>query len=515
MQPRTVALAVPRGRLTGRLRAVARLLPALLPMLIFIPFVLAPPLNHDVAAVLAFSERWLGGERLYVDLIDVNPPLIFVLNLIPAFIAAHTGLDAVLTLQLCLLALGAVVWTLCFRVRDRACEGPGERALLDVLPGLFIFGAGYDFGQRETLMAACALPYVLAAARRAQGGRPPGRIATAILAAVGFALKPYFLAIPALVELGVAVSRPWRATLRDPVPWILAAVWLAYVATLPLLFPDYLRTVVPLVWAFYLDLGETTPLTVLLKPRMTTALVLFLPLFVLAARRGAHALPRLLALAGLGALVSAMAQHKGWSYHIAPIEMFATALGTVLAARWFDRIGVVRPAIPAVLIALAFLYILANGELPAKEIAYSRSETAELVRQLRPQGEGGRVLVMSPNIAPIFPALNYLHAKLTLPEMNMWLLEGAYRTCLPNGRRYREVVEMGPTELSVYRGIAEDLARAPPAAIVIDRASGIPWCDEGFDFIAYFTRNPLFAEAFSHYEQTGQAGNYRVYKRKD
>ena len=515
MQTRSVALAVPRGRLAERLRAVARLLPALLPTLIFIPFVLAPPLNHDVAAVLAFSERWLGGERLYVDLIDVNPPLIFVLNLIPAFIAARTGLDAVLALQLCLLALGAVIWGLCFRVRDRAGEGPSERALLDVLPGLFIFGAGYDFGQRETLMAACALPYVLAAARRVQGVQPEGRMATAILAAIGFALKPYFLAIPALVELGVALSRPWRTTLRDPVPWTMAAVWLAYLAALPILFPAYLATVVPLVWSFYLELGETTPLNVLLKPRMTTVLVLLLPLLPLAARRGAHALPSMLALGGLGALVSAMAQHKGWSYHIAPIEMFATAPATVLAARWFDRIGVVRPAIPAVLAALGFLYILANGELPAKEIGYSRSETAELVRQLRPQAEGGRVLVMSPNIAPIFPALNYLHATLTLPEMNMWLLEGAYRTCSAGGKRYREVGEMGATEHAVYQGIAEDLARAPPAAIVIDRASGIPGCDGAFDFIAYFSRNPLFAEAFSHYEQTGQTGNYRVYKRKE
>ena len=102
------------------------LLLALLPTLLFIPFVLAPPLNHDVAAVLGFSERWLAGERLYVDLIDVNPPLIFVLNLLPAFIAARTGLDAVLALQLCLLVLGAAVWALCFRVRDRAAEGPAS-----------------------------------------------------------------------------------------------------------------------------------------------------------------------------------------------------------------------------------------------------------------------------------------------------------------------------------------------------------------------------------------------------
>src|SRR5437879_5027889 len=74
------------GRLRlGRIRlgpasaGLLRLLPALLPALLFVPFMLAPPLNHDVAAVLSFSERWLAGEQLYSDLIDVNPPLIFVL----------------------------------------------------------------------------------------------------------------------------------------------------------------------------------------------------------------------------------------------------------------------------------------------------------------------------------------------------------------------------------------------------------------------------------------------------
>ena len=60
---------------------------ALAPALAFALMVLAPPLNHDVAAILNFAERWVGGERLYRDLIDVNPPLIFVLTAIPAAMA--------------------------------------------------------------------------------------------------------------------------------------------------------------------------------------------------------------------------------------------------------------------------------------------------------------------------------------------------------------------------------------------------------------------------------------------
>ena len=238
----------------------------LLPALLFLPVVLAPPLNHDVAAVLDFSERWLAGERLYTDLIDVNPPLIFVLNLIPAAIARVTPLGrrrraAALPARLGACSPGG--WP--SRVRDRARRGPTERAFLDVLPVLFLFGAGYDFGQREHLMAVAALPYLLAAARREGGARPRPLIASALFAAVGFALKPHFLAIPALVELRRAArpesrDRGWsagaaraRCAIRCPGRW--PAVWAVYLVSLPLVFPDYLDVVVPLVWDFYLDLG--------------------------------------------------------------------------------------------------------------------------------------------------------------------------------------------------------------------------------------------------------------------
>lgn len=39
---------------------------------------LFPPINHDVAALMDVVHRWLNGEQLYVDIIDVNLPLVFV-----------------------------------------------------------------------------------------------------------------------------------------------------------------------------------------------------------------------------------------------------------------------------------------------------------------------------------------------------------------------------------------------------------------------------------------------------
>jgi hypothetical protein len=521
------ALPIPlKARLTAWLRAGLRRLPALLPALVFLPMVLSPPLNHDVAAVLQFSQRWRAGERLYTDLIDVNPPLIYVLNLIPAWIASVTPLDGVASLRLCLLAFGAACWWLAVRARDRAAEGPAERALLDVLPALFLLDAGYDFGQREHLMAVAALPYVLAAARRVAGDVPRGRVAIALIAGIAFAVKPYFLGVPGLVELAVLIGVGWRRWLRDPVPWLMAGVWLAYLASLPLVFAAYLDFVLPLVWDYYLDLGGLSVVQVLFVPRMAVALCLLMPLLWIAFRPAVPfrapgaALPRLMGLAALGAVASAVVQHKGWSYHIVPIELFSCGLAAVLATRWLDRIRATTFApgpwkIAAALGGLFALYAISNGEAPWKELDYRNSEVAELTAQLREHAAGERVLVLSPGIYPIFPALNYAGVKATLRTMNMWLLQGAYGDCLPDGRRYREVWEMPRPEFFVYRTVAEDFARAPPAAVVVDTEPGIPWCGKEFDFVEYFTRHPLFAEVWSQYQLTAQWDHFRLYTRKE
>ena len=64
--------------------------------------------------------------------------------------------------------------------------------------------------------------------------------------------------------------------------------------------------------------------------------------------------------------------------------------------------------------------------------------------------------------------------------------------------------------------VAEDAARAPPAAIVIDSLSAIPDCaGQPFSLVDYFSRHPLFAELWSHYEPAGQHGRYTVYTRRD
>lgn len=516
------AAALPRRRDAARSAGRLLRLAALVPAAAFLLVALSPPLNHDVAAVLNFAERMLAGERLYADLIDVNPPLIFLLNLPAAALGAWTPLDAVQGLLVCLLGLCALSAWLALRLA-RPAAAPVETACLGVALPLLTLAAGYDFGQREHLMAVAALPYLCLTARRIEAV-PTGlglTLGATLLAALGFALKPHFLAFPGLVEALVLLQRGPGRALRDPVPWTLAGVWLAYLTSLPLLFPDYLGQVMPLVWDYYLDLGGFAWWQVILTERLGTALMLLVPLACVAVWPGWGALPKVIAVAALGATVSAVVQHKGWSYHALPVRLLAGLLAVVLAARWLDRALPAPRAIrsaPALAVAAAWglgIHGFAGAEAPWREITWSWSRGGEVSALLKREAYGERLLVLSPDIFPVFPALNYARAQSTLRTMNLWLLQGVYQDCPADGARYRESWAMSRTEFFVYRTVAEDFSRAPPAAILVSTRPGMPACGQPFDLLDYFARHPLFAETLRRYRPAAEIEGYRLLRRED
>jgi hypothetical protein len=513
--------------------AAPRVLPALTarglrllafaPAVAFLLMVLAPPLNHDVAAVLNFAERWVAGERLYRDLIDVNPPLIFVLTAIPAFVARWTPLEGVGALLLAVVLCCLAAWRLTVRLRRDRAEGPAERAVLDALVPLACVLAAYDVGQREHLMALFAIPYAFLAARRIEGLRTPPALAwtVTLAAALGFALKPHFLAVPLLVEALVLLRRGPRAAFRDPLPWGMAAVWLGYLAAIPVFFPDYFGFVVPLVMGYYLANGGFGAFDVLLGEKIGAALLPLLLLAPFAVRRAAGAPAQALLAVALGGFLSAWVQHKGWTYHVVPMAMAGALLAGLLAARWID--GALPPAraaaaAPGLALAAALLVAMVHirGESPWRQIWYDQLSDGQLTAVLRREVAGERLLVLSPDIYPVYPALNYARARSTLRFMNLWVLVGAYPDCPEGAPRYRDTWEMSRPEFLVYRTVAEDFARAPPAGVLVAKNPGIPRCDaEEFDPIAYFARHPAFAETWRRYTRVVHMNTYLLYLRED
>lgn len=504
--------------LRGRLLRWAGFAPAVF----FLATILLPPLNHDVAAVLDFARRWLDGEQLYVDLIDVNPPLVFMLNLVPAAIARFTSLNPVQALLACLLGFAGLFWWMADALRAGRAEGAVEAAVLTTCLPLLLVMAGSDFGQRDVLMAMAAIPYCLLAARRIEGPAvAPGlALGVALAAAIGFALKPYFLAVPLLVEALVLLRRPPGRRRPDLVPWVMTAVWVAYLLVVLIGFPAYRAEVLPFALAFYGALHGPGPWAVLGTDVMGAAAFLLLAM-PLALRRQAGAFAQALAMAACGTFLAAWMQHKGWSYHVLPVTMLGCGAIVAAAARWADgalpdvRARAAAPALAAIAAFGVLLYAVRGGETPWRQTAFHGQTPGRLAAWLRQEAAGADVLALSPDLFPLQPALTYADARQHLHTMSIWPIQAAYRTCEEGAAPYHDPAAMGAVEGTFYRRTAEDFATAPPRALVITRHANIAACGDRFDLLEYFLRHPLFAETFMRYWSAGEIDGHRLYLRQD
>lgn len=492
------------------------------PAAIFLIAILLPPLNHDVAAVLAFSRRWLAGERLYVDLIDVNPPLIFILNLVPAALARWTPLPPAQAMVLCLVGFAAITWRMSDALRRRDAEGPIEAAVLTACLPLLLVMAGSDFGQRDVLMGMATIPYCLLAARRIEGPPAPGRLAmgVVVVAALAFALKPYFLVVPLLVEALVLVRRGPARALRDPVPWLMAGIWAGYLLVVAIGFPAYYRQVLPFAWAVYGDIHGPGPWGVLVTDMMGAAGLLLLLALPLALRRWAGALVQAMAAAACGAFASAWMQHKGWPYHVMPVTILACGALVLATGRWLDRAlpearaRVAAPALAAVAAFAVLLYAVRGSETPWREATYQHETPGQIAAWLRQHAHGADVLALSPDIYPLQPALTYAEARQRLHAMSTWPLQGAYRRCPGGDEPYHMPSEMGAEEASFFRRTADDFAAQTPRLLVVTRDARIPACGRRFDLLEYFMGDPAFAHAFRNFYLAAEIDGHRFFLRQ-
>ncbi|MGE4220858.1 MAG: hypothetical protein AB7G39_15530, partial [Alphaproteobacteria bacterium] len=334
------------------------------------------------------------------------------------------------------------------------------------------------------------------------------RWGNALFAALGFAIKPHFLIFPVLAEGYVLLRRGVGPALGDAVPWAMGGVFVLYALFVLLAMPDYLTFVVPLAQHNYLQLG-LGPWNVLLHSQLTIPAGLFLPLLLIAfALRKSH-LSRLVALAGIGSILQAVAQGKGWPYHVLPTEICLLLLGGTLLCDMLDRPKADRARAWTAGAGTGFLllcYVLAALIRPT---FYFRGEfedgrPARLLAEIEKYAPGQPVLVLSPGVYPFFPVLNYAGSIMATRFMTMWVLQGAYATCEPGAPRYRKPEEMDSAEAFVYESVAQDIDRIKPRLMIVDRYPGIPVCeDRDFNFLDYFRQHPMFEANWEQYLYIG------------
>lgn len=427
-------------------------------------------INHDVSYMLHVAGRLLQGATLYVDVPEINPPLIVWLNVPIAWAALRSGLPAELLFRIAVLALALVSlsWSGSF-VRRAAREDSAKEtwsAWIGAGIGAVLLLPGYDFGQREHIALLCILPYLAEAGSRVSG-RPASagsQIGVAVVAVLGLGLKPYFLFAPLFVESYAA----WR-TRRLALGCLVAVPLLfVYAGAVLLLTPAYFDMVRLLASGYW---GYSKGWSSFLTMPYFYASAMLAGLASLAAPR-MQGLPRVLLLATLGFALSAIVQQKGWAYHWLPALALAFMLfGQAAVAATAQRQVLGMPLLPllvAVAVALLASATLSSAWKFGHKTNRYPDELGPLIRELG----GGPVIIFSSAFQASFPLVTEpgIGSSTRFPAM----------TIVP-------AMERGGNRAAVdwiHRAFAEDFYRQPPRLLLLETDG------QGqlfFDMIPYFT----------------------------
>jgi hypothetical protein len=508
----------------------ASLLAALIVALGVLPAALGR-VQPDTGWYLYSAGRVLDGQRLYVDLVEVNPPLIVWLDTAPVALGRllHVPPDLVLT-ALVLALVAASVTSVGPLLRQIFPASAGLRQIL-VLTALFVLLPlpRLDFAQREHLLLALVFPYVLLTAVRAMKGSVGWTVAAAIGAAagVGIALKPHFVLLWIGLEVGL-----WRTSLRSwprPRPESVAVVVIGaiYLSCVVLWTPEYFAVVRLMAAPYFGFLRNSLLVTALAGDGALLPLAALL--VVVALRRSARTRPVwvVVGCAVVGLWLAAVLQQKGWQYHFYPAVGLSLWLLVLILV---DTNTPLQSPLERLFRAVAILLVVGTGEVAVagsaaratrpRDPRYDEDQDLHrLIPVVREYGRGGSMALFSWSIASTFPLTNYAGVRLAFRFPSLWPLAVIYWPDVHREApvRYHARAEMGALERFVEDAVVRDFAAwRPEVAVVLwsgrdDSALRL----RRLDYLCYFLRDPRFRAAFKQYHFVGTVGEYWIFALED
>jgi hypothetical protein len=445
---------------------------------------LVDTVDSDVAWQLWIAGRIHAGAHLYRDIVEVNPPLWFWMAIPVDRLAGllHLRAEAVL-----IVAMGSLT-ALSIAATDRllGALAPERRALLLGYAALALMAMPWmHVGQREQLVLLGTLPYAALLAARSEERQVPPLLAIGIgcAAALGFALKQYFLIVPVALELWLLARqrRSWRPI--RPETLAIVAVGVTYGAAILAYAPAYLTNIVPLIRLAY---GETGAMdwAQLFGPFAVVALVMIA--LVVARRRKLANVPFAAALlvAGLAFAIVYFIQAKGWIYHAIPMIGCGSIALALLLGEHEGLPRQLRLLVPA-LLALP-LFLAADDEL------HPALPSPDLLAAVSGLHSGDTVGFVTTE--PALPWSVTLQRGYRYPSryMGYWMMNAIIRNEWLGGPNER-LTSLGR---QIVSETVNDFRCTPPRRIIIWRP--MPG-DPGFDILPFFRRNPEFGELLSHY----------------
>jgi len=452
-------------------------------------FHLSGPLGPDVSWLITVSERILDGGRLYIDILEPNPPMAGYLYMPPVLLARALGMSPEPLVVLWTVLFGLLTTGFAARlvVQNRLLKHAELFWPVTVL--LFLSAWGEDFAQREHFAAMAGLPLVACLALRATGIRPRASVWIIAGLAGGFmlAIKPHF-ALPILAGvLYVAWHRRSIRPIFAPEMWLAGFIFLAFLGAIYLFYPAYFENIVPVATNVYIP--DRRPLWLLLITRAAVYFEVILLLGLIGFRQHVRLSPLLgiMFAMSLGFFLSYLAQGKGYPYQILPgVALIGSFALLAFAEQGQQKNRLLDSSLP-ILAGVVFAI------MPMIDDAAQWHKRQGLIDAVRPYGEGLRIANVTPDLTVGSPLHRLVHGELVNAPPGLLMSISAWRLRLERHPDPEWLAKIDGFENAERLQLRSDFVARPPDIVVT--------AVDGFDWLEWARKDPDLARILSGYEQ--------------
>jgi hypothetical protein len=484
---------------------VARWLPLLAVFAAAVSLRLVLVANTDVSWLITLCEKVLDGQRLYIDLIELNPPASVFLYLPLVALARVLALRPEVVVDAGVFVAIGVSLALAGHIlgKARRLEGIDTMRLAVLVAAMLAILPAQTFGEREHFAVIFLLPLFALWTSRLAGAeqRLSPVLAAGLGAGLALTLKPQFAlgVAPAFIAL-LVYARSWRPIFA-PENWIAAAVATIYGASVVVFYPTFISDITPMVMATYVPIRHSLFVLLVQCPVLLFgAMQLRLAAFW---RPGLLHLPAVVMFcaAACGFFLVFLLQGKGWPYHGYPALAFVyLVLAVALSSR-----DPPRPRPHKEKAALAFgMAAIACATFYWLNLANSVTMLNEPIRRL---AANPRLAMISSDVSVGHPLVRQVGGTWVGRVGSLWVTAGVVR------RRRNEVLDADTVKrLAAYAerdrvALVEDIRQDRPDIIVIDRTA--------FDWEVWARSDPALAEQLAAYRTAASLDGHVILHRRD
>ena len=455
----------------------------------------------DVTWLITAAERLLDGHRLYIDIMELNPPASVWLYTPAVWLARGLGVrpEVVVDVQTMLVLAASPGFGAWILAGTSAFTKAKSIWLLAGSFAFLVFMPQNIFGQREIFVLAAMLPMLAVLVQRAEGMPVPWQIATlaGFFGGLGLAIKPVYALCFGLAWLaGIGRCRSGAAILRAavrPEGLVCAAAVLAYLALVAIFMPRFFSFMVPLLTLAYLP-AHMTWSELAMQPLLWLWLATFAAAMVLALGRF-HGVVAIALAASLGAALAFAIQRKGFQDHAFPMLALAVAaLAAMAFSGWRSKLEQ--------MLAVAFLLASCTALWPMMQVQWDLGELRAALLRLPPHQ---RMLAVSQTLLLGHPLVRQVGGTWVgrWPAMMMHNLGLARRLRdMPDAQAMANIEHYEKIERDM---LLEDIVDQRPDIVLVQI--------EGHDWSKWAANDPEIRAALAEYQDRGTFQGIRILRR--